>query len=124
MPNYVQVAAHLTPDELEQYYRQAVDPVERSHFQIIWLLACGKRVREVAEVTGYCANWIRILVRRYNQEGPTTIGANLREKGLPNGSSRLSCNLLFGGQHRHSKPLADLTIAMRPLAQSAAKKSL
>jgi transposase len=73
MPKYVQVAAHLTPDELEQYYRQEVDPVERSHFQIIWLLACGKRVREVAEVTGYCANWIRILVRRYNQEGPTTL---------------------------------------------------
>lgn len=73
MPKYVQVAAHLTPDELEQYYRQAVDPVERSYFQIIWLLACGKRVREVAEVTGYCANWIRILVRRYNQEGPTTL---------------------------------------------------
>lgn len=71
MPKYVQVAAHLNPDELEQQYRQAVDPVERSHFQIIWLLACGKRVREVAEVTGYCANWIRILVRRYNQEGPT-----------------------------------------------------
>lgn len=52
MPKYVQVAAHLAPDELEQHYRQAVDPVERSHFQIIWLLACGKRVREVAEVTG------------------------------------------------------------------------
>jgi transposase len=73
MPKYVQVAAHLTSDELEQQYRQAVDPVERSHFQIIWLLACGKRAREVAEVTGYCANWIRILARRYNQEGPTAL---------------------------------------------------
>lgn len=73
MPKYVQVVAHLNPDELEQQYRQAVDPVERSHFQIIWLLACGKRVREVAEVTGYSANWIRILVRRYNKEGPTAL---------------------------------------------------
>ncbi len=35
MPKYVQVAAYLTPDELEQHYRQAADPVERSHFQII-----------------------------------------------------------------------------------------
>lgn len=73
MPKYVQVAAHLTPDELEQRYRKAVDPVERSHLQMIWLLACGKCVREVAEVTGYCANWIRILVRRYNQAGPTAL---------------------------------------------------
>lgn len=73
MPKYGQVAAHLTPDELEQQYRQAADPVERSHFQIIWLLACGKRVREVAEVTSYCTNWIRILARRYNQEGPAAL---------------------------------------------------
>ena len=26
-------------------------------------------VNRLAEVTGYCANWIRILARRYNQEG-------------------------------------------------------
>lgn len=73
MPKSVQVAAHLTSDELKQQYRQAVDLVERSRCQIIWLLTCGKRVREVAEVTGYCTNWIRILVRRYNQEGPTSL---------------------------------------------------
>lgn len=73
MPKYIQVAAHLTPDELEQQYRKAANPVERSHFQIIWLLACGRHARQVAEVTGYCANWIRILARRYNQEGPTTL---------------------------------------------------
>lgn len=78
MPKYVQVAAHFNPDELEQQYRQAIDPVERSHFQIIWLLAYGKRVREVAEVTGYCANWIRILVRRYNQEGPMALADQRR----------------------------------------------
>jgi len=78
MPKYVQVAAYLTPDELEQHYRQAADPVERSHFQIIWLLACGRRVRQVAEVTGYCANWIRILARRYNQEGTMAL-ADLRQ---------------------------------------------
>jgi transposase len=73
MPKYVQIATHLNPGELEQQYRQAADPVARSHFQIIWLLAAGKHVREVAEVTGYCANWIRILARRYNQEGPMAL---------------------------------------------------
>jgi Homeodomain-like domain len=67
VPRYVHITAHLRPDELEQGYRQANDPVERSRFQIIWLLVKGKRVREVAEVTGYCANWIRILARRYNR---------------------------------------------------------
>ncbi|HEY7415626.1 MAG TPA: helix-turn-helix domain-containing protein [Ktedonobacteraceae bacterium] len=73
MPKYVHVAVHLTRSELEQQYRKADEPVERSHFQVIRLLAQGKRVREVAEVTGYCANWIRILARRYNQEGPSAL---------------------------------------------------
>ena len=73
MPKYVTVAAHLSLDELAHRYRKAVDPVERSHFHIIWLLAQGKRVGEVALVTDYCPNWIRILVRRYNQHGPQAL---------------------------------------------------
>lgn len=70
MPKYVRIVAHLSVDDLAYRYRKATDPIERSHFQIIWLLARGKRVREVAESTGYCTNWIRILARRYNQDGP------------------------------------------------------
>jgi len=41
---------------------------------MIWRLSQGKRVSEVAEGTGYCANWIRILARRYNQSGPQALG--------------------------------------------------
>ena len=84
MPKYVHVVAHLTPDELEQRYRKADDPVERSHLQIVWLLARGKRVREVAEVMGYCANWIRIVARRYNQHGPAVLADQRQHnKGAP-----------------------------------------
>jgi transposase len=73
MPKYVTIVSHLSVDELASRYRKAADPVERSHFQIIWLLVQGKRVREVSEVTGYCSNWIRILARRYNQDGPQAL---------------------------------------------------
>lgn len=73
MPKYVTVVAHLSVDELASRYRKAVDPVERSHLQIIWLLAQGRRVRVVSEATGYCGNWIRILARRYNQDGPQAL---------------------------------------------------
>jgi len=84
VPRYVHITAHLRPDELEQGYRQANDPVERSRFQIIWLLVKGKRVREVAEVTGYCANWIRILARRYNQQGLAALADQRQHnKGAP-----------------------------------------
>jgi transposase len=85
MPKYVSLTAHLSPEELEQRYRKATEPVERSHLQMIWLLAQGKRIREVAEVTGYCANWIRILARRYNQDGPAARaqGPSPARLGLP-----------------------------------------
>jgi len=52
MPKYVRIVAHRSRDDLAYRYRKATDPIERSHFQIIWLLARGKRVREVAESTG------------------------------------------------------------------------
>ena len=80
MPKYVHLAAHLSSDEMEQQYRQTSDPVERSHAQIIWLLACGKRVREVAEVTGYCANWIRLLTRRYNRGAPSLLSVDQQNR--------------------------------------------
>jgi transposase len=70
----VTITSHLSVDELANRYRKATDPIERSHFQIVWLLAQGKRVSEVAAATGYCANWIRILARRYNQGGPQALG--------------------------------------------------
>jgi transposase len=48
--------------------------VERSHYQIIWLLAQGKPTEEVATVTGYSRTWIYELVRGYNQVGATMLG--------------------------------------------------
>lgn len=84
MPTYIHVVTHLNLDKLEQRYRKTTDPIERSHLQIIWLLAQGKRVREVAEVTGYCPNWIRILARRCNQAGPEALlDQRQHNKGAP-----------------------------------------
>lgn len=74
MPNRTKVSAHLACDELEARYRQAHDPVERSHFQIVWLLAQGKTRAEVAAVTGYSERWIGEIIRRYNQDGAAALG--------------------------------------------------
>ena len=35
----ITVQAHLSIEAIETRYRKAKDPVERSHWQIIWLLA-------------------------------------------------------------------------------------
>jgi transposase len=67
------VAAHLSADELSQRYRLARDPVERSHWQMIWLLVSGRPLGEVAAVTGYSTRWIREVVRSYNADGVTAL---------------------------------------------------
>ncbi|MFN6562869.1 MAG: hypothetical protein RMY28_024185 [Nostoc sp. ChiSLP01] len=40
-------------EELEKGYRQGKEPVLRTHYQIIWLLAKGMSTQQVAAVTGY-----------------------------------------------------------------------
>lgn len=74
MPKRIHIADHLSLDELEQHYRQAKDGVERSHYQIIWLLAQGKRTVEVAQLSGYSRGWIYELVWGYNRLGPASLG--------------------------------------------------
>jgi hypothetical protein len=39
MPKYVHITDHLGPDDLLHCYRKAIDPLERSHFQIRGLAA-------------------------------------------------------------------------------------
>ena len=70
MPRYATVTPHLSVADLAVRYRQAHDPVERTHWQLIWLVASGHRIPEVASLLGYTANWVREIVRRYNVEGP------------------------------------------------------
>lgn len=65
----IKLTPHLSVEELEQHYRHAAEPTERSRWQIIWLLSKGQLAREVAENTGYSAYWIGQIARRYNAEG-------------------------------------------------------
>jgi transposase len=69
MPKRLSIQAHLSVDELAAQYRRAKDPVARSHWQVIWLLAQGRPSAQVAAVTGYTVNWLRTIARRYNQRG-------------------------------------------------------
>lgn len=48
MPKRIEIAEHLSVSELQARYREAKNPVTRSQYQIIWLLASGKKTEEVA----------------------------------------------------------------------------
>jgi hypothetical protein len=58
MPRRIHLEPHLTADELSSRYRRASDPVERSHWHFLWLLAGGMTATAVAAVAGYSAYWI------------------------------------------------------------------
>jgi transposase len=74
MPKTLKLEPHLSKEELEDRYREARDPVKRSHYQIVWLISEGKTTRQVIEATGYSRGWIQQLARRYNVDGPEALG--------------------------------------------------
>ena len=74
MPKKIKLEPHLGSEELENHYRKARDTVERSHYQIVWLISEGKTTAEVMEATGYSRGWIQRLARRYNADGSEALG--------------------------------------------------
>lgn len=70
MPNHITLQPHLSSAELEERYRAAKEPNERSWWQILWLVSQGCTGRDVATVTGYSPYWIGQIAKRYNIEGP------------------------------------------------------
>jgi transposase len=86
MPKKIKLEPYLSTAELENRYREARDPVERSHYHIVWLIAQGKTTAEVMEVTGYSRDWIQQLSRRYNNRGPAALGDKRHEN--PGGVDR------------------------------------
>lgn len=74
MPRRIAIKPHLSIEELRTRYRNSSEPTERSHYQIIWLLAEGKPTEQVAEMTGYSRNWIYELVWGYNRLGVKSLG--------------------------------------------------
>jgi transposase len=73
MPHRIRVEGQLSTEELQQRYRSATQASEKMHWQVLWLIAEGKRADEVAQITSYTINWVRELVGRYNRGGPGAI---------------------------------------------------
>ena len=74
MGKRISLRADVSVEDLERRYRQAQDPVARSQWQIVWLLAQGQRSEQVSAVTGYSLTWIYTVARRYNTDGEQGIG--------------------------------------------------
>lgn len=68
------IASHLSAAELEQCYKTAADPVAKSHFHAMWLLSLNHGVSDVARLLSFSSRWVRQLVKRYNAQGPESLG--------------------------------------------------
>lgn len=77
----VQVADHLGAAELQAGWRGSNDATLARHYQVIWLLAEGRSVAEVARLTGFVRRWVEELVVRYNRFGPSSLGDRRRGNG-------------------------------------------
>src|SRR3954468_20649710 len=75
------VADHLSVEDLEARFRSAQDPTATRHFQVIWLLARGHTIADVAAVTSFVPRWIEQLLARYNAHGPEALGDLRRRNG-------------------------------------------
>jgi hypothetical protein len=73
MAQSLHLEPHLSPTEFALRYRSAKDPVERSHWHFLWLLARGFTAKAIASMSGYSAYWIGQIARPYNALGPDGI---------------------------------------------------
>jgi len=102
MPKKIRLVEHLGAAELERRYLGARDPVERSHYQIVWLLSRGWLTREVVEATGYGRDRIQQVARRYDELGPDALGdrrrANPGAEPLLDAQGREELRAALGGE--------------------------
>lgn len=68
------IRAHLSSAELEAGYEAAANPVAKRHFHALWLLSSGYQSDQVAQLLSLSTRWVRALVKRYNEAGPSALG--------------------------------------------------
>jgi len=75
------IKPHLSTADLERRYERSPDPIAKSHFHALWLLAKGHEIDEVAELLSFSTRWVYQLVKRYNEGGPDCLGDQRANNG-------------------------------------------
>jgi transposase len=68
------IEPHLSVAALEARYKTATEPIAKSHFHAVWLLASGYSCDQVAKLLSFSTRWVKALVKRYNEGGPERLG--------------------------------------------------
>src|ERR1700682_5907426 len=75
------IKSHLSASALEHRYKTASEPIAKSHFHALWLLARGYSIDQVAGLLSFSTRWVRILIKRYNEGGPDPLGDQRAHNG-------------------------------------------
>lgn len=68
----LKVKRRLAYEKITQNYRSCKNPIEKTRWHLIWLMANPQKsvsVKEAAKTVNFCQRWARTLVNRYNEEG-------------------------------------------------------
>jgi transposase len=85
------IVSHLSPEEVARRYRAGRTGVEKTHWQVLWLLTrtpTPPAPAEVAARVGLTPAWVRTILKRWNAEGPG--GLADRRAALNGGQPKLS----------------------------------
>ncbi|MFN8678767.1 MAG: winged helix-turn-helix domain-containing protein [Thermomicrobiales bacterium] len=77
MTRSLPVAPHLSLEELRRLER-TVPVGDRVRVLAVRLMAEGRPATEVSPLVGFSAEWVRLLVHRYNATGPEALGDGRR----------------------------------------------
>jgi transposase len=85
------IVLHLTPEEIARRYRACRSGVEKTHWQVLWLLTRPDQPlspARAAQQVGLTPVWCRALLKRWNVDGPA--GLADRRVGANGGQSKLT----------------------------------
>lgn len=74
MGKRLKIIEHLPLAEVERRYKKATDATQGRHWQVIWRLQKGQSSAQVAAEMALSLEWVRVLARRYNQQGAAALG--------------------------------------------------
>ena len=72
-PSLMEVADHLTLQELRRRAKKAKDPIEKARFLALYHAKRGLTAKEIARITLHTPRWVYVTVQRYNQQGPEAL---------------------------------------------------
>ena len=116
------VVPHLSVAEVEHHYRAASDSRESRHWHVILLMMRGFGVAKTAQITTLSCPWVRTLVRRYNQDGPSGLGD--RRRNNPGAATPLTPKVIEDLHQAMAEPPPDGGLWSGPKAAAWFSKRL